>query len=251
MVQVENEYGSYGLQTGHCDKEYLAMLRDLVLKNVGSDLLLFSTDGAGSDMVMCGKVPDVYATVDFGCGANVEQAFSTQRLFEPSGPLVNSEYYPGWLDHWQSQHAKVGTDCVVTTLDTMLSMGASVNIYMFHGGTSFGFSAGSNDPPFAATPTSYDYDAPITEAGDLTHKFWAIRRTVGKYLPLPDIPQDIVNVTVKGAYGKIEMKFVSSLFDSLGMMTGVRNTSELPRTFEMLGQARIDDLHNSGRQASD
>merc|ERR1719317_733475 len=115
MVQVENEYGSYGLQTGHCDKEYLAMLRDLVLNNVGPDVLLFSTDGAGSDMVMCGKVPNVYATVDFGCGANVEQAFSTQRLFEPSGPLVNSEYYPGWLDHWQSPHAKVGTDCVVTT----------------------------------------------------------------------------------------------------------------------------------------
>ena len=238
MVQVENEYGSYGLQTGHCDKEYLAMLRDLVLKNVGSDVLLFSTDGAGSDMVMCGKVPNVYATVDFGCGANVEQAFSTQRLFEPSGPLVNSEYYPGWLDHWQSKHAKVGTDCVVTTLDTMLSMGASVNIYMFHGGTSFGFSAGSNDPPFAATPTSYDYDAPITEAGDLTDKFWAIRRTVGKYLPLPDIPQHLVNVTEKGAYGKIEMNFVSTLFDSLGMMTGVRNRSELPRTFEMLGQSQ-------------
>ena len=251
MVQVENEYGSYGLQTGHCDKEYLAMLRDLVLKNVGPDVLLFSTDGAGSDMVMCGKVPNVYATVDFGCGANGEQAFSTQRLFEPSGPLVNSEYYPGWLDHWQSHHAKVGTDCVVTTLDTMLSMGASVNIYMFHGGTSFGFTAGSNNPPFAATPTSYDYDAPLTEAGDLTHKFWAIRGTVGKYLPLPDIPQDLVNVTEKGAYGKVEMKFVSTLFDSLGMMTGVRNRSELPRTFEMLGQSQglmiyttqVDKLH--------
>jgi len=251
MIQVENEYGSYGLQTGHCDKEYLAMMRDLIIKNVGSNVLLFSTDGAGSDMVMCGKVPDVYATVDFGCGANVGQAFSSQRLFEPNGPLVNSEYYPGWLDHWQNKHAKVETKCVVQTLDTMLGMGANVNIYMFHGGTSFGFGAGSNNPPFAATPTSYDYDAPLTEAGDLTEKFWAIRDTVGKYLQLPDIPKDLVNVTEKANYGKIQMHFVSTMFDSKGMMSEVRIASELPKTFEMLGQSygfmiyetRIRKLH--------
>merc|ERR1719431_1391105 len=148
MVQVENEYGSYGLQTGHCDKEYLAMLRDLVLKNVGSDVLLFSTDGAGSDMVMCGKVPGVYSTVDFGCSSDVKQAFHVQRLFEPRGPLVNSEYYPGWLDHWETPHSQVDTNCVVKTLADMLDLGASLNIYMFHGGTSFGFTAGSNTLPF-------------------------------------------------------------------------------------------------------
>ena len=104
-----------------------------------------------------------------------------------SGPLVNSEYYPGWLDHWEHPHSKVGSDCVVSTLgnfkmlitsfkfsapDKMLGQGGNVNIYVFHGGTSFGFSAGSNSGPFLATPTSYDYDAPITEAGDLTDKYW-------------------------------------------------------------------------------
>eukprot|EP00092_Neocalanus_flemingeri_P024878 GFUD01026976.1.p1 GENE.GFUD01026976.1~~GFUD01026976.1.p1 ORF type:complete len:678 (+),score=151.84 GFUD01026976.1:30-2036(+) len=237
MIQVENEYGSYGLQTGHCDKEYLAEMRDLIIANVGENVLLFSTDGAGSDMVMCGKVANVYSTVDFGCGANVKEAFSNQRLFEPNGPLVNSEYYPGWLDHWQNKHAKVDTKCVVNTLDAMLSLGASVNIYLFHGGTSFGFGAGSNNPPFAATPTSYDYDAPITEAGDLTDKFWAIRDTVGKYLTLPEIPEDLQNVTEKGNYGRIQMKFVSTMFDSKGMLSRTRNLSELPKTFEMLDQS--------------
>jgi len=237
MIQVENEYGSYGLQTGHCDKQYLALMRDLILANVGDNVLLFSTDGAGSDMVMCGQIPNVYATVDFGCGADVKEAFSNQRLFEPRGPLVNSEYYPGWLDHWQSKHSKVDTKCVTNTLDTMLSLGANVNIYMFHGGTSFGFGAGSNNPPFAATPTSYDYDAPITEAGDLTDKFWAIRNTVGKYLPLPEIPQDLQNVTKKGNYGKVALKFVSTMFDSKGMISDIRNASKLPQTFEMLGQS--------------
>ena len=101
MIQVENEYGSYALQTKHKDMEYLTSLRDLLINLVGDDVVLFSTDGAGADYLINGVVPGVYSTIDFGCGTDSDEAWKTQRLFEPTGPLVNSEYYPGWLDHWE------------------------------------------------------------------------------------------------------------------------------------------------------
>ncbi len=96
-----------------------------------------------------------------------QQAFHYQRLFEPDAPSVNSEFYPGWLDHWGEHHHRVSSSAVASALDEMLGVGASVNMYMAHGGTSFGFGAGANAPPFQPENTSYDYDAPISEAGDL------------------------------------------------------------------------------------
>ena len=104
MIQVENEYGSFAMQTNHKDMEYLTSLRDLLIQLVGDDVLLFSTDGAGADYLINGVVPGVYATIDFGCGTDSDWAWTVQRLFEPRGPLVNSEYYPGWLDHWEIKY---------------------------------------------------------------------------------------------------------------------------------------------------
>jgi len=237
MVQVENEYGSFALQTGHKDVLYLEELRDLIKHLVGNDVLLYSTDGAGFDYVNNSVITGVFPTVDYGCGGNVDEAFKVQRTFEPGAPLVNSEYYSGWLDHWQHPHSTSSTSCVVSTLDKMLAAGANVNIYMFHGGTSFGFSAGSNSGPFLATPTSYDYDAPISEAGDLTEKFWSIRSTVGKYLPLPPVPDDLQNVTEKGNYGSVKMQYVSNIFTSITKLSTTRNTSTYPINFERLNQS--------------
>jgi len=237
MVQVENEYGSYG-----CDKVYLANLRDLIKDLAGDQVLLFSTDGDNERLVMCGQTPGVYATVDFGPGTNVSSAFAVQRLFSPRGPLVNSEYYPGWLDHWAHPHSKVDSAHTVATLEAMLEVGASVNIYMFHGGTSFGFTAGSNyfhpsADGFQVTPTSYDYDAPVSEAGDLTEKWWAIREVVGRFMPLPPLPPDLQNKTAKAAYGRVNMHFVSTLFDSMGVMAASSVDSNTPLTFEALNQS--------------
>ena len=99
--QVENEYGSFALQTGHKDMEYLTELRDLTRRMVGPGVELFTTDGAGDNYLVQGVIPEVLPTVDFGCGGGVEEAFASQRRFAPRGPLVNSEYYPGWLDHWR------------------------------------------------------------------------------------------------------------------------------------------------------
>ena len=116
MIQVENEYGSYAMQTQNKDMEYLTSLRDLTRELVGDDVVLFSTDGAGSGYLVGGVIPEVLPTVDFGCGNDPNEAFRVQRMYSPRGPLVNSEYYPGWLDHWEHPHSKVATQCVTSTL---------------------------------------------------------------------------------------------------------------------------------------
>lgn len=119
-------------------------------------------------------------------------------------------------------------------LDKMLAANANVNLYMFHGGTSFGFGSGANSPPFQPQPTSYDYDAPISEAGDLTAKYFAIKETIQKYMPIPEIA---VNATdEKGDYGLVTLGPASTLLlDSMPKTFKV--TSKWPLTFETLGQA--------------
>lgn len=181
-VQIENEYGSLGL----CDAHYKSHMRDFFLKYLKNNVVLFTTDGSADSALTCGKTDEVLSTFDFGAGSNVSSLLSMLRWHQASGPLVNSEFYPGWLDHWGQPHAQVKTETIVKTLTEMLQANASVNIYMFHGGTSFGFSAGSNlGANFQACPTSYDYDAPLCEAGDPTPKYYAIRKAIGKFLPLP------------------------------------------------------------------
>jgi len=90
----------------------------------------------------CGSVPGVYTTVDFGVSTDPGDAFRHQRHFSPQGPLVNSEFYPGWLDFWGTAHQKVSTDSVLASLNNMMKLKANVNFYMYHGGTNFGFSNG-------------------------------------------------------------------------------------------------------------
>ena len=112
-------------------------------------------------------------------------SFAAQRVYLPHGPLVNSEYYVGWLDFWGSPHQKVSTSDALVTFHQMMQLGANVNIYMFHGGTNWGFSNGA-DPTFSVQPTSYDYDAPISESGDITNKYLAFRDAISqvcKFLP--------------------------------------------------------------------
>lgn len=129
--------------------------------------------------LQCGAIDGAYATVDFGPGTNVTKAFEAQRAYSPTGPLVNSEFYTGWLDFWGTPHSKVSTESVIKTFEEMMDQGANVNLYMVHGGTNFGFSNGA-DPTFSTQPTSYDYDSPISEAGDITNKYLALRESISK-----------------------------------------------------------------------
>ncbi|EZA59457.1 hypothetical protein DMN91_010918 [Ooceraea biroi] len=231
MVQVENEYGSYNA----CDTEYMDMLREIFEEKVGSKALLYTTDGASASLLRCGFVPSVYATVDFGTGVNVTNSFQSMRLYQPRGPLVNSEFYPGWLTHWGEAFQRVKTEAVTKTLREMLDIGASVNFYMFYGGTNFGFTSGANGGAGSYNPqlTSYDYDAPLTEAGDPTDKYFAIRDVISQYLPLPNI--SLPTVSPKGNYGPVLLEPILKLLDNSRSPFIVRRmTADQPKTFEAL-----------------
>ena len=152
MVQIENEYGSFYT----CDRAYLQFLYSLVRTFLGPDVVVFTTDGNSAVDVECGSlVPFAYPTVDFGTGIEPRMAFAAQRQFAPLGPLVNSEFYPGWMDNWGMPHQRVPTARVVDSLRAMLDMGANVNMYMYHGGTNFGYNNGADPVSFHPQTTSY------------------------------------------------------------------------------------------------
>ncbi|XP_072139472.1 beta-galactosidase isoform X2 [Mobula birostris] len=228
-VQVENEYGSYFA----CDYNYLRHLLKLFRKYLGNEIILFTTDGASVGDLKCGSLQGMYAAVDFGPGGNVTEHFSAQRSFEPRGPLVNSEFYTGWLDHWGQRHSVVGKEIVAQSLDDILAIGANVNMYMFEGGTNFGYWNGANSP-YNPQPTSYDYDAPLSEAGDPTEKYFAIREVIGKYKKLPAGP--VLPATPKFAYGLIEVKKLQSVVELLSLLSSASVKSEYPLTFVEMKQ---------------
>uniref|UniRef100_A0A8C1JU54 Galactosidase, beta 1-like n=1 Tax=Cyprinus carpio TaxID=7962 RepID=A0A8C1JU54_CYPCA len=208
-VQVENEYGSY------------------------FDVILFTTDGNTDKEMICGTLEGLYATIDFGTDTNITAAFIRQRRFEPKGPLVNSEFYTGWLDHWGDKHASVDTVKVSKMLGEMLSMGASVNMYMFEGGTNFGYWNGKSAISvylFRSVVTSYDYNAPLSEAGDPTDKLLAIRDVIKNFRDIPVGPMP--PATPKFAYGFVTLQKV--LLDTLSPQGPVR--SQYPLTFEEIKQ---------------
>ncbi|KFO89216.1 Beta-galactosidase, partial [Buceros rhinoceros silvestris] len=230
MVQVENEYGSYFA----CDYDYLRSLLKLFRQHLGDEVVLFTTDGASQFHLRCGALQGLYATVDFAPGGNITAAFLAQRSSEPVGPLVNSEFYTGWLDHWGHRHSVVPTQTIAKTLNDILARGANVNLYMFIGGTNFAYWNGAN-MPYMPQPTSYDYDAPLSEAGDLTEKYFALREVIGMYKRLPEglIPP----TTPKFAYGEVCLQKVGTvveLLDGLSPAGPVKST--YPLTFVQLKQ---------------
>ncbi|XP_078054799.1 beta-galactosidase-like [Mustelus asterias] len=229
-VQVENEYGSYFA----CDYDYLRHLLKLFRHNLGDEVVLFTTDGAAEANLKCGALQGLYATVDFGPGENVTQLFQSQRYVEPHGPMVNSEFYTGWLDHWGQKHSVVKKEIVAKSLDEILALGANVNMYMFEGGTNFGYWNGANSP-YWPQPTSYDYDAPLSEAGDPTEKYYSIRKIIGKYRKLPSGP--VPPATPKFAYGLIkvtQLQSVAGLVNLLSLSGPVK--SVYPLTFVEMKQ---------------
>eukprot|EP00069_Balaena_mysticetus_P020994 bmy_13378T0 len=174
-IQVENEYGSYRA----CDMSYMRHLAGLFRALLGDKILLFTTDGP--EGLKCGSLQGLYTTIDFGPADNMTKIFALLRKYEPRGPLVNSEYYTGWLDYWGQNHSTRSVPAVTKGLENMLKLGASVNMYMFHGGTNFGYWNGADEKGrFLPITTSYDYDAPISEAGDPTPKLFAIRNVISK-----------------------------------------------------------------------
>jgi beta-galactosidase len=181
MVQVENEYGSYGQ-----DAVYMGLVRQALL-DAGFDVPLFACNPPGG--LHNGWRDDLFQVVNFG--RDPANGFKALRAVQPAGPLMCGEFYPGWFDTWGAPHHLGDTKRYLADLETMLAEGASFSIYMAHGGTTFGLWAGA-DRPFKPDTSSYDYDAPISEAGWIGEKFRLTRDLMSKYLlpgeTLPEPP---------------------------------------------------------------
>ncbi len=184
MVQVENEYGSYGE-----DKPYVSEIRDCLRGIYGKELALFQCDWS-SNFEKNG-LDDLVWTMNFGTGANIDKQFDRLKQLRPNAPLMCSEFWSGWFDKWGARHETRPAKAMVEGMDEMLSKGISFSLYMTHGGTSFGHWAGANSPGFAPDVTSYDYDAPINEYGQATEKYYELREMMQKYSDrkLPAVPK--------------------------------------------------------------
>ena len=223
MIQVENEYGSYGE-----DKPYVSEIRDCLRGIYGKELSLFQCDWS-SNFEKNG-LDDLTWTMNFGTGANIDQQFRRLGELRPNAPKMCSEFWSGWFDKWGARHETRPAKDMVEGMDEMLSKGISFSLYMTHGGTSFGHWAGANSPGFAPDVTSYDYDAPINEYGQATPKFWELRKMMEKYndgkkMPsVPKAPMPIITVP------KFELKEFAPLMYANGGLNTDGNADDL--TFE-------------------
>ena len=226
-MQIENEYGSFGN-----DKKYLNYVKDSMIER-GIDVLLFTSDGPTDLMLQGGSVDDILATVNFG--SRPAEAFDKLQEYFPNTPNIVMEYWNGWFDHWGEEHHERDPAETAATFAEMLERGDSVNFYMFHGGTNFGFYNGANyGDEYQPTVTSYDYDCPVSETGDITPKFHAVREAIAKHKDIGDLilPEPIPKMN----YGQVEMTESVQLFDALEMISQPIQRAN-PETMEKLGQA--------------
>jgi beta-galactosidase len=227
MVQVENEYGAYG-----SDKEYLGINRKLFI-DAGFDGLLYTCDPESS--LARGSLPGLLPAVN-----GLDKPFKVKSLIRSvnggKGPFFVAEWYPAWFDWWGTKHHTVAAEKYTRGLDSVLAAGISINMYMFHGGTTRGFMNGANyndRSPYEPQISSYDYDAPLDEAGNPTPKFIQFREVISKHLAtgevLPAVPASKVAIAIP----YIKFSSTTNLFEVLPPA----KTNATPLTFEELKQA--------------
>lgn len=208
MVQVENEYGAYAV-----DKPYVSAIRDIVKSAGFTEVPLFQCDW--SSTFDRNGLDDLLWTINFGTGANIEQQFKRPREARPETPLMCSEFWSGWFDHWGRKHETRPAKSMVQGIKDMLDRNISFSLYMAHGGTTFGHWGGANNPSYSAMCSSYDYDAPISEPGWTTDKYFQLRDLLKNYLPageqLPEIPEAFPVIEIP----EVEFTQVAPLFSNL------------------------------------
>ncbi len=193
LVQVENEYGAYG-----SDASYLRALEEMH-RAIGLTVPFTSVDQPMDSMLEDGSLPSLHKTGSFGSRST--ERLARLRQAQPTGPLMCSEFWDGWFDSWGEHHHTTPASASASDLDDLLAAGGSVNIYMFHGGSNFGFTNGANDKGvYRPIATSYDYDAPLDEAGRPTAKFHAFRAVIERYAPVPPLPESMR----EGGSGRLE-----------------------------------------------
>ncbi len=227
MVQIENEYGSYG-----DDKRYLK-INENMMREAGFDVPFYTLDGI--DRVKEGSVTGALPAVDGSIDINRIKE-TIMKYHQGHGPFFIGEWYPGWFDDWGKPFNTVSTKTCVEQLSTILSSGLSVNMYMVHGGTTRAFMNGANyndNLPYSPQISSYDYDAPIDEAGHPTPKYYALRKVIEKYLPagttIPPVPPVERVITIP----EFKLEYGTDILHDLP--APVR--SKMPLTFEALHQA--------------
>ena len=208
MVQVENEYGAYAT-----DKEYIANIRDIVRGAGFTDVPLFQCDW--SSTFQLNGLDDLLWTINFGTGANIDAQFANLKKARPNTPLMCSEFWSGWFDHWGRKHETRDAGVMVSGIKDMLDRNISFSLYMAHGGTTFGHWGGANCPPYSAMCSSYDYDAPISEAGWATPKYHQLRELLMQYADsgqvIPDVPAPYPLIEIP----EFTLTDVAPLFDNL------------------------------------
>ncbi len=223
MLQIENEYGSFGN-----DKTYMENLRRSWIKN-GINIPFYTSDGPTAFMLDAGSIDGAAIGLDSGSD---EGAFAQATKKNPNVPSFSSETYPGWLTHWGEKWARPGTKGLLKEVKFLMENKRSFNFYVIHGGTNFGFSAGANAfSPTQYQPdiTSYDYDAPINEQGQPTEKFFELRKLISEYVPnIPDVPASIPAIDIPA----INMEYFSSVWNNLPAPV----YSVQPKPFEAYGQ---------------
>jgi beta-galactosidase len=224
MIQIENEYGSYGN-----DRKYLESLRTLWLQN-GIDVPFYTADGAAPAMLEAGNIEGAAIGLDSGSG---DDDFQEAKKRNDRVPSFSSETYPGWLTHWGEKWARTDTNDLKKEITYLLEHNKSFNLYLVHGGTNFGFYAGANSfGPTQYQPdiTSYDYDAPINEQGQPTPKFFMLRNLISRYVndPIPDIPTPVPEIEIP--------IFTLSPITSIWNQLPAPRSSPQPEPMEAFGQ---------------
>lgn len=225
MAQVENEYGSFG-----SDHAYMNAIRQMMVRS-GFDVTLYTADGA--DKLAGGTLPDLPAAINFGATDSAAKEFAIFDKFRQGVPRMCGEFWVGWFDSWGDKHHSVPAAKAAEGLDWMLAHGISVSLYMFHGGTTFGFMNGANKyAVYTPDITSYDYDSPLDEAGRPTPKYYALRDVIAKYLPagtkLPDVPAAPPMITIP----RFPLRESAALFSAFAAAV----QSEHAKPMEDLGQ---------------
>lgn len=226
MVQIENEYGSFGN-----DKEYLESLRKYWLAD-GIKVPFYTADGATPYMLDAGHIAG--AAIGLDSGGN-EGDFEQAKKHDATVPSFSSETYPGWLTHWGEKFARPDSNDLKNEMDFLLKTGRSFNLYVIHGGTNFGLTAGANSfSPTQYQPdiTSYDYDAPIDEQGRATPKYHMLRRMMMSYTDkvLPEIPAPVPAMDIPS----FDLKVSGSIWNNINATRPLRSAQPLP--FEAMGQ---------------
>lgn len=231
-VQIENEYGSYGN-----DSKYLAHLEE-ALRSRGVKEQLFTSDGPTHWMLSGGTLPNVWKTINFG--SRTEESFKMLENYQTNMPKMVMEFWIGWFDHWEHEHITRKADDIREELIYMLENDISVNFYMFHGGTNFGFMNGANyHDEQRCTVTSYDYDALLTEAGDLTEKYHLVKDILKRYEHKIKKHKNHKYFSVKESkkinYGEVEFTEYGTFKENLDLISK-HYTSPYPLTMEELDQ---------------